>query len=108
MSVLVKWIEKHTGHSTQGKPLKEPSTRTTTFEERVQAVKDCIQKRKRLSKHHEDPSDLLSTNLQLGEKVREGRNRRADGSVRTSEAGRRIDGYTTFCVGTETSFRKKH
>ncbi|MGX8236796.1 hypothetical protein [Exiguobacterium undae] len=25
MSVLVKWIEKYTGHSTQGKPLKERS-----------------------------------------------------------------------------------
>lgn len=47
MSVLVKWIEKYTVHSTQEKPLKERSTmtkgRTTTFEERVQAVMDCIQ-----------------------------------------------------------------
>jgi len=46
-SVLVKWIEKYTSHSTQGKPLKERSImtkgRTTTFEERVQAVMDCIQ-----------------------------------------------------------------
>ncbi|ACB61732.1 transposase IS3/IS911 family protein [Exiguobacterium sibiricum 255-15] len=47
ISVLAKWIEKYTSHSTQGKPLKERSImtrgRTTTFEERVQAVMDCIQ-----------------------------------------------------------------
>lgn len=46
-SLLAKWIERYTSHSTQGKPLKERSTmtkgRTTTFEERVQAVMDCIQ-----------------------------------------------------------------
>jgi len=46
-SVLQRWISQYTGHSTQGKPLKERSTmtkgRTTTFEERVEAVMDCIQ-----------------------------------------------------------------
>lgn len=46
-SVLARWIRKYTSHSTHGKSLKErPITtkgRTTTFEERVQAVMDCIQ-----------------------------------------------------------------
>ncbi|MGE6556760.1 IS3 family transposase [Exiguobacterium artemiae] len=47
LSVLARWIRKYTSHNTQGKPLKERSImtkgRTTTFEERVQAVMDCIQ-----------------------------------------------------------------
>jgi len=47
MSVLQKWIDKYTSHSTLGKPLKERFTmtkgRATTFEKRVQAVMDCIQ-----------------------------------------------------------------
>jgi transposase-like protein len=47
LSVLARWIRKYTSHSTQGKPLKERSImttgRTTTFEERVQAVMDCIE-----------------------------------------------------------------
>ncbi len=46
-SVLQRWISQYTGHSTQGKPLKERFTMTkarkTTFEERVEAVMDCIQ-----------------------------------------------------------------
>lgn len=46
-SVLARWIRKYTSHSTHGKPLKERFTmtkgRATTFEERVQAVMDCIQ-----------------------------------------------------------------
>ena len=47
LSVLTRWIRKYTSHNTQGKPLKERSImtkgRTITFEERVQAVMDCIQ-----------------------------------------------------------------